>query len=380
MGSKVHAAMLAKQGLLEKDEADAIVVALAEIEDEIDRGLHEFKDEYEDIHMLIEQILVKKIGNPGKKLHTGRSRNDQVALDLRLYARDMSVKILELLGELCDTFATLSKKHQNDIMPGYTHLQQAQPITLGEYFGAYLCMIQRDMSRMEDWRKRMNFSPLGAGALAGSSLPLDRKFTAQELGFSDVIKNTVDAVSDRDYLMELCGVISIIMVHLSRLSEDLIIWATQEVSFITLDDAFATGSSLMPNKKNPDVLELIRGKSGRVFGHLMSSLTIMKALPLAYNKDMQEGSECLFGVVNTVLSCLTVMIPFVNSIVFNTERMKTIASSGYLNATRILEELVLKGVPFRDAHHRVGSYIAEAMEKGCTLEDIVRLHEYTQSQ
>ena len=257
------------------------------------------------------------------------------------------------------------------MMPGYTHLQQAQPITLGKYFEAYLHMFQRDISRIQDWLKRMNFSPLGAGALAGSKLPLDREFIAKELGFYGIIENTIDAVSDRDYIIELENIISIIMMHLSRICEDLIIWATQEFNFITLDDAFATGSSLMPNKKNPDVLELIRGKTGRVFGNLIAFLTTMKGLPLSYNKDMQEDKECFFDSVDTAINCLSIMSPFMSSITFNTDKMFKIVKEGYLDATEILEDLVLKGIPFREAHHKVGQYVAEAMEKRCPIKDIL---------
>jgi argininosuccinate lyase len=371
LGSKAHAIMLARQGLISKNEADTIVNALVEIEKEIDSGLHIFDETYEDIHMFVEQVLIDKVGNIGKKLHTGRSRNDQVALDLRLYARDASRKIEALLNDLCDVFANLSKTHINKIMPGYTHLQQAQPITLGKYFEAYLRMFQRDISRIQDWLKRMNFSPLGAGALAGSKLPLDRAFIAEELGFYGIIENTIDAVSDRDYIIELENIISIIMMHLSRICEDLIIWATQEFNFITLDDAFSTGSSLMPNKKNPDVLELIRGKTGRVFGNLIGFLTTMKGLPLSYNKDMQEDKECLFDSVDTAINCLSIMPPFMSSIIFNTDKMFQIVKEGYLDATEILEDLVLKGIPFREAHHKVGQYVAEAMEKGCSIKDLL---------
>ncbi len=370
LGSKAHTTMLAKQGLISQEEAHTLLKALTEIENEIESGLHTFHEAYEDIHMFIEQILIGKIGDIGKKLHTGRSRNDQVALDLRLYSRDMATQIKKLLHELCDVFQNLSKKHANDLMPGYTHLQQAQPITLGKYFDAYLHMFQRDIHRIKDWGKRMNFSPLGAGALAGSTLPLDRHFVAKELAFYGVIKNTIDAVSDRDYVIELLNILSIIMMHLSRLCEDLIIWATQEFNFMMLDDAFATGSSLMPNKKNPDVLELIRGKTGRVFGNLFSILTVMKGLPLSYNKDMQEDKECLFDSVNTTVECLAIISPFLSSIKFNTDKMCKLTKEGYLDATDILEELVLKGVPFREAHHKVGVYVTQAMEKGCALREI----------
>jgi argininosuccinate lyase len=371
-GSQTHVTMLARQGLIKVDEAEAITTALTEIGNEIEQGQHALDESCEDIHMFIELLLISKIGDTGKKLHTGRSRNDQVALDLRLYTRDAANQISNYLHALAQVLQDLASEHANDLMPGYTHLQQAQPIKLGDYFGAYLAMFERDLSRLQDWQNRMNFSPLGAGALAGSNLPLDRAWVAEKLGFSGVIENTLDAVSDRDFIIELCSVAAIIMVHLSRLAEDLILWATQEFAFISLDDAFATGSSLMPNKKNPDVLELIRGKSGRVFGHLVAILTIMKALPLAYNKDMQEDKEALFDTVNTLSACLAIIAPFLQSLHFNTELMKLKAQGGFLNATAVLEALVLKGMPFRDAHHQVGIWVSEAIAKNCSLAEIVK--------
>ncbi|KTD22115.1 argininosuccinate lyase [Legionella lansingensis] len=370
-GSQIHAKMLARQGLITSDEAKMIHDGLAAIEAEISAGKHALDASCEDIHMFIEQLLISKIGDVGKKLHTGRSRNDQMALDLRLYTRDAASQIKALLQQLTDTLKTLATKHDNDKMPGYTHLQQAQPIQLSWFFNAYLAMFNRDLSRLVDWHKRMNVSPLGAGALAGSRLPLDRNWVAQELGFDGIVENTLDAVSDRDFVIEFISTASIIMMHLSRLCEDLILWATQEFNFITLDDAFATGSSLMPNKKNPDVLELIRGKTGRVFGHLFGLLTVMKGLPLAYNKDMQEDKESLFDTVNTLIACLSVISPFLQSATFNTHVMQEKTENGYLNATTILESLVLQGIPFRDAHHQVGQWVREAMDKGCSLSDIV---------
>ncbi len=372
LGSQTHAKMLARQGLITQSEADCICNALEEIGQELENKIHKFDETCEDIHMLIEQLLIAKIGEVGKKLHTGRSRNDQVALDLRLYSRDMGMHISKLLNHLLCVLEDLEKYHAQDKMPGYTHLQQAQPIYLGQFFAAYKAMFHRDLDRLQDWHERMNYSPLGAGALAGSTLPLDRVWVAQALGFTGIIQNTLDAVSDRDFIIEFCSVAAIIMMHLSRLSEDLILWATQEFGFITLDDAFATGSSLMPNKKNPDVLELIRGKSGRVYGHLMGILTVMKSLPLAYNKDMQEDKECLFDTVNTLSVCLEIMIPFLQSVQFNTNVMQLKASSGYLDATALLESLVLQGVPFRDAHHQVGSWVKEAIENNCSLNEIIK--------
>lgn len=371
-GSKVHAQMLARQGLITQQEAEQICNALDEILIEFKKTNHHWNAEHEDIHMLVESLLIEKTGDVGKKLHTGRSRNDQVALDLRLYARDAAQTIQKFLEDLIATCKVLADKHADNLMPGYTHLQQAQPIALGNYFCAYQAMFERDANRLHDWHKRMNFSPLGAGALAGSSLPLDQAWVADQLGFSGFIKNTLDAVSDRDFVIELCSLVSIIMMHLSRLSEDLIIWSTQEFNFVELDDAFATGSSLMPNKKNPDVLELIRGKSGRVFGNLMSILTVMKALPLAYNKDMQEDKECLFDTVKTVTICLEVIVPFLQSLTFNTTHMHKQATSGFLEATKILEQLVLAGVPFRDAHHQVGNWVRQALETDCSLAEVMK--------
>ncbi|KTC90107.1 argininosuccinate lyase [Fluoribacter dumoffii] len=371
-GSQAHAKMLARQGLISNPEADLICNGLEVIKQELEKGLLEFDESSEDIHMFVEQLLVSRIGDVGKKLHTGRSRNDQVALDLRLYSRDAGTDIKKLLHDFNEVLGELACVHAQDKIPGYTHLQQAQPIYLGHFFSAYQAMFHRDLGRLHDWHTRMNFSPLGAGALAGSTLPLDREWVAQTLGFNGIIENTLDAVSDRDFVIEFCSVASIIMMHLSRLAEDLILWATQEFGFITLDDAFATGSSLMPNKKNPDVLELVRGKSGRVFGHLMGILTVMKGLPLAYNKDMQEDKECLFDTVNTLVACLEIMTPFLRSVQFNTQLMEQKANSGYLNATAILESLVLKGVPFRDAHHQVGEWVQTAIDKNCSLDEVIK--------
>lgn len=372
MGSKAHALMLATQGLITSDESRAMCDALDAIGQEMQSGLHELDESCEDIHMFIEQLLIKRIGETGKKLHTGRSRNDQVALDLRLYTRDLVDNIIQLLQKVTSVLSHLGDKYAHDQMPGYTHLQQAQPVKLGWFFGAYQNMFNRDIDRLHDLQKRMNLSPLGAGALAGSSLPLDRQAVALGLGFAGFIENTLDAVSDRDFIMEFCSDASIIMVHLSRLCEDLILWATREFGFITLNDAFATGSSLMPNKKNPDILELIRGKSGRVFGHLVGILTVMKALPLAYNKDMQEDKEALFDTAKTLTACLTILPLFLESLQFNTAHMAEKSQEGYLDATAILESLVMKGMPFRDAHHQVGLWVARAMDNGCSLADLIK--------
>ena len=373
LGSQVHARMLAKQNLISKQEATDIVNALDVIKKELDDNKHKLDETYEDIHMFIEHLLIQKIGDTGKKLHTGRSRNDQVALDLRLYSREAGEQIKNLLNNFIKTLKELSKKHFYDMMPGYTHLQQAQPVSLGKYFDAFVSMFTRDLKRLANWYDLMNYSPLGAAAFAGTTLPLDRSYVATELGFNGVVDNTIDSVSDRDYVIELCSIASIIMMHLSRLCEDLIIWSTSEFNFITLDDAFATGSSLMPNKKNPDVPELIRGKTGRVFGHLMGILTVMKGLPLAYNKDMQEDKEALFDTVQTISSSLEVIASFMHSVKFNTDIMSKASQTGYLNATQVLEALVLKGVPFRDAHHKVGTWILEAMEKEIKINKLLKL-------
>lgn len=379
-GSRAHAAMLTRQGLLTAEEGAALDQALAAIAAQAEQGPIDFADGSEDIHLFIEQQLIAQLGDTGKKLHTGRSRNDQVALDLRLYCREAGQTIAAQLQALMACLSDKARQHQADWMPGYTHLQQAQPVRLGTYFDAYHSMFERDNSRLSDWHKRMNYSPLGAGALAGSSLPLDRAWVASELGFSGVIANTLDAVSDRDFVIELGSVAALIMMHLSRLSEDLILWATQEFQFVSLDDAFATGSSLMPNKKNPDVLELIRGKSGRVYGHLMALLTVMKGLPLAYNKDMQEDKEAVFDTVATLNACLGIITPFLESLTFNTARMQDMANSGYLDATRLLESLVLKGMPFREAHHQVGLWVAEAEAKQCSLTDLLKEDNHVSSQ
>lgn len=374
-GSIVHAQMLARQKLISSDEAELICSGLEQIQSELQQGLHAMDTACEDIHMLIEHLLVQKIGMVGKKLHTGRSRNDQVALDLKLYCRENVIIIQNLLATLLQTLKDLSTQHATHIMPGYTHLQEAQPIFLGQYFDAYHAMFQRDATRIQDWFKRMNLSPLGAGALAGSGLPLDREWIAQRLGFENIVENTLDAVSDRDYVIELCSFASILMVHLSRLSEDLILWSTQEFNFVMLDDAFATGSSLMPQKKNPDVLELVRGKSGRIFGHLIAILTVMKALPLAYNKDMQEDKEVVFDTLKTLMACLEIMPSFLSSLQFNTKQMEHRVNKSFMNATNILEKLVLKGMAFRDAHHTVGQWVQMANAQNKTLLEIMQEQE-----
>ncbi len=370
LGSMVHARMLARVGLIERSEAAQLVRGLRQIKQAIVSKQIAFDENAEDIHMFIEHLLHQKIGEPAKKLHTGRSRNDQVATDLRLYVREVTGHIAKQLTELNHVLQALSAAHANQWMPGYTHLQQAQPVRLGEYFAAYQGMFQRDAGRLSDLKKRLNQSPLGAGALAGSRLPLDRQWVAKQLGFDGVVENTMDAVSDRDFVMEFSAFAAILMVHLSRFAEDIIVFSTQEFGYVSLSDAFSTGSSLMPNKKNPDVLELIRGKSGRVFGNLMGILTVMKGLPLSYNKDMQEDKEGLFDTVKTLNACLHLLPRLLKQLTWDLEKMSTQAKSGFLDATHYVEELVLKGVPFREAHHQVGRWVKAAKAKGCSLAQI----------
>ena len=368
-GSKAHAEMLGRVGLIAPDEAEQIINALDEIKTGFAANKYAPDNRFEDIHMFVEHLLVEKIGDAGKKLHTGRSRNDQVALDMRLWLRGATAAIAAKLDALVSLLNKRAATSRDALMPGYTHLQQAMPVALGTWFGAYASMFLRDISRLKDCAKRADYSPLGAGALAGSALPLDRKFVADKLGFAGVIENTLDAVSDRDWAMEFLSFASIAMVHLSRMAEDVIIWATQEFGFVELDDAFATGSSLMPNKKNPDIPELVRGKTGRVLGHLMGFLAMMKGLPLAYNKDMQEDKEALFDATETLIKCLDIMTLFMESAKFDTERMDAAANGGFLGATALVEKLVLSGIPFRDAHHKVGEWVMRALETGKTLSE-----------
>lgn len=370
LGSMVHASMLARVGLITRADAASILRGLKAIKHELANKQIELDIQAEDIHMFIENLLYQKIGEPAKKLHTGRSRNDQVALDLRLYVRKSVDQISVLMTALNDVFNELSQNHQENWMPGYTHLQQAQPIRLGEYFSAYQAMFKRDLGRLYDLRKRLNQCPLGAGALAGSNLPLDRHWVAAQLGFDGIVENTLDAVSDRDFIIEFLAFASILMMHLSRLAEDMVVFATAEFDFVTLSDAFSTGSSLMPNKKNPDVFELMRGKSGRVLGHLMAMLTVMKGLPLSYNKDMQEDKEGLFDTVKTLQTCLHLLPRILKNLNWNLEKMDAQAKSGFLDATRYLEELVLKGIPFREAHHLVGKWVKEAIVKNISLAEV----------
>ena len=370
-GSMAHAAMLSRQGIITEEDGRQIRLGLRSILKDMDAGVISLTPEqYEDIHMANEQLLTERIGEAGKRLHTARSRNDQVALDLRLYVRreigEIAGQITELLEELC----TLAEANAETVMPGYTHLQRAQPITFGHHLMAYANMFRRDAKRLENCLEGMDELPLGCGALAGTTYPIDREFAAGELGFSRVTDNSLDGVSDRDYCMELCGCLSILMVHLSRLSEEIILWCSWEFKFVELDDAFSTGSSIMPQKKNPDVCELIRGKAGRVFGDLQTLLVMMKGLPLAYNKDMQEDKEAVFDAIDTVKACLEVLTPMMATMTVLPDNMRAAARKGFLNATDCADYLTKKGLPFRDAYRTVGELVALCIETGHVLDDL----------
>ncbi|MCH2175646.1 MAG: argininosuccinate lyase [Lentisphaeria bacterium] len=369
-GSTAHAKMLAKQGIIPQEDADQIVAELANILKEIDAGDFEFKEEYEDIHMNIESRLIERIGDAGGRVHSGRSRNDQVATDIRLYLRDELDSCIGLIKNVMQYTVELGRKYQDAIMPGFTHLQHAQPVLFAHHLLAYVEMFDRDRERLEQLRGRINRLPLGAGALAGCTLPLDRHYVAEQLGFDSVIQNSMDAVSDRDFMIELLSNFSILMMHLSRLSEDIIFWKSQEASFIELGDAFCTGSSLMPQKKNPDIAELTRGKSGRVYGSLVSLLTLMKGLPLCYNRDMQEDKEPVFDALDTVKMILATFGPMVASIEIDEARMLEAASDPALMATDLAEWLVKEGVPFRTAHHRVGAFVGWCNEHNNALDAV----------
>jgi len=367
-GSIAHATMLGETGIIDRSEAEAIITGLNEILRDIDNGDLAFDPNAEDIHMFIEAELTARIGAAGKRLHTARSRNDQVALDIRLYLRDeietMTELVRELIGVLCDT----AEKHADTVMPGYTHLQRAQPITFGHHLMAYVQMLLRDMGRLSDCKKRMNESPLGSCALAATTYPIDRELVGKLLSFDGVTANSLDGVSDRDFCVELASAISLMMLHLSRFSEEIILWCSWEFKFIELDDAYATGSSIMPQKKNPDITELVRGKTGRVIGDLMTLLTMMKNLPLAYNKDMQEDKEAIFDAVDTVKLCVSTMIPMIETMRVLPENMRAAAAKGFINATDCADYLVKKGMPFRDAYKLTGQLVALCIEKGTTLE------------
>ena len=369
-GSIAHAKMLGKQGIIAVEDSEKIVSGLLEVLSDIESGKVEFLIDAEDIHMNIEKLLTDKIGDSGKRLHTGRSRNDQVALDLRMYLMDETGEIAEMLKALLEALVTLAKDHMDTIMPGYTHLQKAQPVTFAHHLMAYFEMFKRDFERLDDCRKRTNVLPLGSGALAGTTYPLDREFVMQELGFSAVSMNSLDGVSDRDFAIELASCLSIIMMHLSRFSEELILWSSHEFSFVEMDDAYSTGSSIMPQKKNPDVAELIRGKTGRVYGDLMGLLTMMKGIPLAYNKDMQEDKEQIFDAVDTVKLCIPVFLDMIMTMTVKTDNMLKGAKGGFTNATDVADYLVKKGMPFRDAHEVVGKLVFYSISMEKNLDDL----------
>lgn len=370
LGSQAHAKMLAKQGIITTEEGELIYQTLSEILADLEKGDLSFDINYEDIHMNIEKMLIDRIGQVGKKVHTGRSRNDQVALDLRLYCKEEISEFTSLLDALLETLMDIAKDHLHTIMPGYTHLQKAQPVTLAHHIMAYVAMFHRDKERLEDCYKRTDVMPLGSGALASTSYPLDRYFVAKELGFQEISMNSMDAVSDRDYALELVHDLSLIMMHLSRFCEELILWSSDQMQFIQLDDAYSTGSSIMPQKKNPDIPELIRGKTGRVYGSLMGLLTVLKGLPLAYNKDMQEDKEQLFDALDTTKGCLTLFIAMMATTTFNKDKMLEATKGGFMTATDVADYLVKKGLPFRDAHEVVGKLVLACLEQDLRIEDL----------
>ena len=369
-GSRAHVRMLAKQGILTDEERDLILSGLDSIEKDVREGVLAISGEYEDIHSFVEAVLTERIGDAGKKLHTGRSRNDQVALDMRLYIRDEIDETKELLKELLHTICGIMRENTHTYMPGFTHLQKAQPVTLAHHMGAYFEMFRRDTERILSIRERMNECPLGSGALAGTTYALDREFTAGLLGFDRPCANSMDGVSDRDYVIEYVSALATIMMHLSRLSEEIIIWNSNEYRFIELDDTYATGSSIMPQKKNPDIAELIRGKTGRVYGALTTMLTVMKGIPLAYDKDMQEDKEMTFDAIDTTKGCIHLMSGMLRTAAFNKERMADSARGGYTNATDAADYLVKKGVPFRDAHSIIGRLVLTCIDKGIPMDDL----------
>ena len=370
LGSMAHARMLGQTRIITAEEAAQIIAGLEDLLTEIEAGQVQFSVSAEDIHMNIETLLIDKIGPVAKKMHTGRSRNDQVALDTRMYVKEQILRTRELLFELVETLVELAEEHAETIMPGYTHLQISQPVTLGHHLLAYVEMFKRDLERLTDCWQRVDVLPLGSGALAGTTFPLDREMVAKELGFAQVSENSMDSVSDRDYVIELLGALSLTMMHLSRFCEEIIFWASQEWAFVELDDAYSTGSSIMPQKKNPDVAELIRGKTGRVYGDLFTLLTVMKGLPLAYNKDMQEDKEALFDGVETVQKCLLIFTPMLATLTFRKEQMREAAGQGFSNATDLADYFVQKGLSFRDAHHRVGNLVNYCIRRGKALEDL----------
>ena len=367
-GSIVHATMLAKQGILTEEERKSIVEGLTGILEDVDDGTLAIDETQEDIHSFVDATLIDRIGDAGKKLHTGRSRNDQVALDMRLYTRARVAEIDGLLKKLLEAILDTMENNLDTYMPGFTHLQKAQPITLAHHYGAYFEMFKRDRQRLSDIYKRMNYCPLGAGALAGTTYPLDREYTARLLHFEGPTLNSIDSVADRDYLIEFLSALSTIMMHLSRFSEEIIIWNSNEYQFVELDDAYSTGSSIMPQKKNPDIAELVRGKTGRVYGALMALLTTMKGLPLAYNKDMQEDKEMAFDAMDTAADCITLFTGMIQTMKFRKDRMAKSAMNGFTNATDAADYLVGKGVPFRDAHGIIGRLVLYCIEKDTSID------------
>ena len=374
-GSIAHVTMLAKQGILSNEDRDVIIAGLNSIREDLENGTLEITTEHEDIHSFVEAHLTERVGEAGKRLHTGRSRNDQVALDMKLYTRDEIDELDELLKGLLEVLLTLMEENLHTYMPGFTHLQKAQPITLAHHVGAYYEMFRRDRSRLADIRKRMNFCPLGSGALAGTTYPLDRAYTAELLGFAGPTLNSMDSVADRDYLIELLSALSTISMHLSRFCEEIIIWNTNEYRFVEMDDSYSTGSSIMPQKKNPDIAELIRGKAGRVYGALVSMLTITKGIPLAYNKDLQEDKELTFDAIDTEKGCLLLFTGMVSSMSFRKDVMEESAKKGFTNATDAADYLVNHGVAFRDAHGIIGQLVLLCIEKNISLDEL-SLEEY----
>ncbi len=374
-GSMAHAMMLGKQGIIPMEESAKIVDALGEILADVIDGKIEFTPDNEDIHMNIERILTERIGDAGKRLHTARSRNDQVALDLKLYIKKQIKEVISRVLELQDALADKAEENLDAVLPGYTHLQRAQPSTAAHHFMAYGEMLKRDVTRLEDCLERMDLCPLGSGALCATTYPIDRDFVAERLGFAGITANSLDGVSDRDYCIEFCAALAMLMMHLSRFSEEIIMWCSWEFSYIELDDAYSTGSSIMPQKKNPDITELIRGKTGRVYGDLTTLLTMMKGLPLAYNKDMQEDKEAIFDAIDTAKLCVEVFIPMFKTMTVKKDKMRAAASAGFINATDCADYLVKKGMPFRDAYTIVGKLVAYCIENGKTLETL-SLDEY----
>lgn len=369
-GSIAHVVMLEKQNILTEDEKNKIIVGLTQISEEVNNGTLKITEEYEDIHSFVEANLIKKIGDAGKKMHTGRSRNDQVALDMKLYVREQILEVDKNVYELLSVLLRVMDENIETYLPGFTHMQKAQPITLAYHFGAYFEMFKRDRSRLANIYTRMNYCPLGSGALAGTTYPLDREYTASLLGFEEATANGMDSVSDRDYIIEFLSALSTIMMHLSRFSEEIIVWNSNEYRFIEIDDAYSTGSSIMPQKKNPDIAELVRGKTGRVYGALIAILTTMKGIPLAYNKDMQEDKEVTFDAIDTVKDCLHLFTGMIDTLKFNKNMMETSAKMGFTNATDAADYLVKKGIPFRDAHSIIGKLVLYCIEKNKSIDEL----------